>query len=58
MPEYSDLTLTVIGAKGADSDEIDSFECVNNLFEDILANVDEAETLKEKADLLKVLKLY
>lgn len=31
LPEYSDLTLTVIGAKGADSDEIDSFECVNNL---------------------------
>ena len=31
---------------------------VHDLFEDILANVDEAETLKEKADLSKVLKLY
>ena len=31
---------------------------VHDLFEDILANVDEAETLNEKADLLKVLKLY
>ncbi len=31
---------------------------VHDLFEDILTNVDEAETLKEKAELLKVLKLY
>ena len=31
---------------------------VHDLFEDILTNVDEAETLKEKAELLKLLKPY
>ena len=31
---------------------------VHDLFEDILANIDEVQTVKEKAELLKMLKPY